>query len=449
MLTVPQYEAAAWLRIEEKTPYLAFELRNDDRSRAFFQTQVELIRSPLVLGLAVKRPEIADLPELADRADKIGWLSKRIQVNPVGESELFKIVFCSPNPNRAAAIANAVTDAYFRLRGQSEAERNQYVLELLQQEKASRASEVLRLRGDLQELAKQVMGSNPLAAKADAGANDNNPLADLRNRLIMVQVERAVLEAKVKAAERTIAAPKENSAAGYAGAGAGPARQELAPYEMALRDAMVASRIEESPEVKQQTARILAQQSKLREIEATAIQGVKDPDYIRVQAEIARAQKALEGLRREVRPRVEKETEATLIARRTEAQSAMAAKRSDELVGMRAEIRGQEILQRRIEEEYQKTLKEVKQASGSTLLLEFKRDELSQAEKVLELMSQRRIAASDGTRRSGPRFAADVGAAAERPDVQRPAEHAVGRFGRLVHAFARGDRLGTDHASRR
>ena len=116
---------------------------------------MELIRSPLVLGLAVKQPEIVDLPGLANRADKIGWLSKRIEVSPIGESELFKIHFSAPDPNHAANVVNAVTNAYFRLREQNETGRMQCVLELLQQEKANRASEVLHLRKDLEELAKQ------------------------------------------------------------------------------------------------------------------------------------------------------------------------------------------------------------------------------------------------------------------------------------------------------
>ena len=37
------------------------------------------------------------------------------------------------------------------------------------------------------------------------------------------------------------------------------------PHEIALRDALVASRTEEQPEVKQQAAMILVQEGKLRE----------------------------------------------------------------------------------------------------------------------------------------------------------------------------------------
>ncbi|MBN2580002.1 MAG: polysaccharide biosynthesis tyrosine autokinase [Pirellulales bacterium] len=382
LLSKPQYRAAAWLRIEEKTPFLAFETRNEDRSRAFFQTQVELIRSPMVLELAAKRPAIADIPELTDKASKIGWLSKWIQVAPVGESELFKIEFLDSDPRRAADAVNAVTDAYFRMRDQSDDERTRFVLELLRQEKEGRTNEVLRLREELRNLARQVTERNPLAAKTESGSNAEQSLADLRNRLIMAQVDGAVLEAKIKAAEAALSAPKGKSPAG-------PGRVTLTPHETALRDALVESRIEENPEVKRQGDQILAQQKKLREIEVLATQGAKDPDYLQLQTEIARARQVLEGLRARVRRRVEKETEATLLAKRSEVEMGKAAKWKEEIDVMRSELRGQEILKQRIEEEYHQTLKDAKQASGDTLLLEFKREELSRAERVMELISQR------------------------------------------------------------
>jgi hypothetical protein len=56
VLFEPQYETSAWLRTESRVPYVAFPPRED--SRRFVATQVELIRSPLVLGPVVSDPEI-------------------------------------------------------------------------------------------------------------------------------------------------------------------------------------------------------------------------------------------------------------------------------------------------------------------------------------------------------------------------------------------------------
>ena len=54
LLFKPAYEAAAWFKIEERTPFLAFETRDEGRSNTFFKTQIETIRSPMVLGPVIE-----------------------------------------------------------------------------------------------------------------------------------------------------------------------------------------------------------------------------------------------------------------------------------------------------------------------------------------------------------------------------------------------------------
>ena len=70
LLFEPVYEASALFQIDERTPYLAFESKEEGRSKLFFQTQIETIRSPMVLGPVVKRPEIAKAPEISGRSTR-------------------------------------------------------------------------------------------------------------------------------------------------------------------------------------------------------------------------------------------------------------------------------------------------------------------------------------------------------------------------------------------
>ncbi|MEX0713602.1 MAG: hypothetical protein WD278_14690, partial [Pirellulales bacterium] len=89
----PKYEASAWLQIEEKRPFIAFPA-SDSESKLFVQTQVELIKSPLVLGEVLANPKIARLPEVRAAADApFDWLSENLTVKPVGRSSLFQIAF--------------------------------------------------------------------------------------------------------------------------------------------------------------------------------------------------------------------------------------------------------------------------------------------------------------------------------------------------------------------
>jgi polysaccharide biosynthesis transport protein len=389
LLTKPQYDAAAWLRIEEKTPFLAYETRIDDRSRAFFQTQVEMIRSPVILDVAAQCPEIAALPGMAENTDKSSSLARRIQVNAVGESELFNIHFTDSDPSRAAAVVNAITTTYLALRDKSDSDRTQFVLELLVQDKTTRAAEVARLREALEAMARQVVGQNPLSTNTKADSDANRSLSELQNRLILAQVERTMLAAKLKAAEASATDAAGAGSALARGASAGPERAVLTPGEIELKDAITAALVEESPEVKQELASIITQQEKLRQIQSLAAQGEDDLDYIRIKAAIAAAQDTLEDLRDKARPRVEKQAEAQLVAKRAEARSATAIKHSDEIASMKSELEGRQTLERKMAEQYQQALKDARQASGDALLLEFKREELARAEKVVELISQR------------------------------------------------------------
>ena len=73
---------------------------------------MELMRSPLVLGPVVSRPEIAQVPEIRDQEAPIVWLGSKIKASRVGQSELVKISFEPAAPPTAARVVNAVVDTY-------------------------------------------------------------------------------------------------------------------------------------------------------------------------------------------------------------------------------------------------------------------------------------------------------------------------------------------------
>ncbi|MEI8372298.1 MAG: polysaccharide biosynthesis tyrosine autokinase [Planctomycetota bacterium] len=384
-LFVPQYEATAWFRMEEKSPFLAFQSREDVRVKEFFQTEVEMIRSPLVLGPVLKQAELAQLPEFQKAEDKIAWLVKQLQVKAVGQSDLFTIRFAGQKPASAAKIVNAIADSYFKLRNKNEVEHVKCVLDLLGGEKERRSQEVLRLREGLRELAKQVTGHDPYSAKADKEKTTSSPLAELQIRLIAAQVERTVSEARVKAVECEFLAVAASDAPAVA------KNTPLTEHEIAYRNAMVNKAIAEHAEVKQIAAIILTKQAKLANIEAVAVHGKENPIYERLQSEIVREQRAAESMRAEIRPRLEKEIELLLQARRIESAAAVFDKQREELSRLRADCKVREILEQTLQIEYAKGLKEVKLFSGESLELEFKRDELVRAEKVFELIAQRTL----------------------------------------------------------
>ena len=198
LLFEPVYEASAWFKIEEQTPYLAFASNDQGQWQSFFQTESETIHAPFVLDPVVQRPEIARVPEIARQADKVAWLGKQIKTQRMGQSQYFKILFSNPDPKAAADVVNAVTEAYFKLRDQSDTDRNQKVITLLAQEMDKWLKDVLRLRDNLRTMTKDAAGKDPFLGKMAVNRQQMHPLADLDTQLVKVEVDSAVLEAQKK-----------------------------------------------------------------------------------------------------------------------------------------------------------------------------------------------------------------------------------------------------------
>jgi polysaccharide biosynthesis transport protein len=113
-LFLPQgYESVAWLRVRDKSGmYGAGMGRDNAEYEAYRKTQVQLIKSPLVLMAALRRPGVNGLATLQAEEDKVGWLMRNVQVSAPMESEVLQVRLRGENPQEITAIVNAVTNAY-------------------------------------------------------------------------------------------------------------------------------------------------------------------------------------------------------------------------------------------------------------------------------------------------------------------------------------------------
>jgi succinoglycan biosynthesis transport protein ExoP len=358
LLFRPEYEAQAWLRIEEHTPYIAFESRDQNQNKLFVQTQRELIRSPLVIGPVLSRPEIARIPELVKQSDPITWLGKQVSVLAVGESELFRVVFSNPDAGNAARVVNAVIDSYFNLRDQDEAERVQRVIELLDQERDRRAGEVSRLREDVRELAKQTPGAEAGSLTAESDANNLRSLGELQSRIITTEVEQEVLQARIRALEEALKSQES----------------------LVAPEALVQRSVEDNPEVQDLKSQISLKRTQLRDIQDLTVRNDKDPNVQRLTRGIEQNEKALKELRIHLRQQAQEELRLY-----------SAGKRAEELANLRSELEARKITVKLLSDRYEQELKNVRQVSGDTLELEFKRAELARAEQVFGLIAERAL----------------------------------------------------------
>jgi polysaccharide biosynthesis transport protein len=142
----PKYEAAALLMIEDAAPWVAFDRVAGSQSQRYIQTQLELLRSPVVLEPVLSRSEITKLNELSGVEDQVKFLRDGISIKQIGGSELYNIAFTSPSPQAAANVVNAVIDVYMKMHLGDESQRSQRVVDILEEERRRRGLEVERLR---------------------------------------------------------------------------------------------------------------------------------------------------------------------------------------------------------------------------------------------------------------------------------------------------------------
>ncbi|GAF90827.1 unnamed protein product, partial [marine sediment metagenome] len=216
-LTPRQYEAHALLQIREKKPYLAFAERDNwDR---FVKTQLDLIRRPSLLAEVVSRdrhPEVAGIPELNEQTlverwlkwepDPIQRLQKKLQVTPVGGSDLLQISFTCRDSVHSMAVVNAVAQEYQKLlKGQGD-EQDVDLIERLEKERGLRTrpgGKVATAREKVRKLTEKAMGKNPFAAAPDPGLPVESPSVRLQDSLINAEASREVLKVEIKALEES------------------------------------------------------------------------------------------------------------------------------------------------------------------------------------------------------------------------------------------------------
>lgn len=353
---VPQYQASAWLRIEEHTPYLAFESQEArDHSKGFVQTQIELLRSPMVLRPVAAEPDVLSIPDLPDRTSPSEWLRRAIEIKAVGTSELHTVSFTCSQPKAAARVVNAVLDSYFRLRAAEQGQRIERVVKILDLERDSRAQEVETLRRAVRDMAKEVTGHDPYQTTPEGPTAEKQGLSDLANRLIAAEVEETVLRARAQVLEGL------------------PNQPPAAVSELETKHAVAAH-----PEVQQASAVLAEKQRWLSELQGKLTRGQDNPSYQRAQRELEHAKRTLEELTAVVREQVVEHLEGQ-----------RAGRFSEDVSSLKAELESKRVVREMLQERYEEELKEVRQAKGDTVTLKFRQEELARAEKVLDLISER------------------------------------------------------------
>lgn len=109
----PQYHATSLLKVDPNALEL-YGSSSQPGGTSFLQTYVELIRSPTVFSTAIEDENVSQLTRIRTSADPIQELAKVIQVSIRPNTTLIEVSMISTSAHEAAAIVNAVVDAFLR-----------------------------------------------------------------------------------------------------------------------------------------------------------------------------------------------------------------------------------------------------------------------------------------------------------------------------------------------
>lgn len=389
---VPKYEATALLMIEDVPEFVAFPVQqNLGQADRYIQTQLELLRGPVILEPVLGRAEIASMKELKGVVDRLEYLRDRLSIKQVGRSQLYNITYASPSSQDAANVANAVAAEYMNFHAGDDSQRSQHVIDILEEERRRRGLEVERLRKRVVDLAKEVTGRDPFANEVTDASRALSPVGSLFQSLTEADVEREIRRAELQSLLDSPALAQEHAAASglldleidnqEAIRTRQLAIQELAASIEKFKDQ--ATRYEKNPSVE------------------------TNPKYLALKDELAQRQKELAETKAKIR-------EATLAQRKektTEDQAQRVAQMKLQLKSLEAR---RELLAKRFDEQ----VKELQTGGGKSVELEFARAELEREEKVFEMIATRKVALQTELRapaRVELRHKADVPALAREP----------------------------------
>lgn len=363
---VPQYEAGALIMIQSDTPYIAFEngVENRDADR-YVQTQIELLRSPVVLMPVMGRPEIASMQELQAKVDPLKHLQSRLAINQVGRSELFVVRYTSPSAEDAASVANSVVMEYLRLQSQYDRDRTELVIDKLEKERLLRSTRVEQLRKRVVDLAKEITGRDPFGQGAVTDLNRAlSPASAIYQSLNEVDVNIEVLQAELQALQDApVVFPDQNQAS-------------------ALLDLEIANRTD----VRELVSSIAAIASEIAYVKSAPRRKIgetwqDDPNYQRLAKRSEEMKTKLDELKSVLRTelyRVRKEEQKSktqqLIADKTHELNTLTKKRS------------------LLADKFNEHLAQLKSGGAQSAQLEFAKAELEREERVFELIAARKLA---------------------------------------------------------
>jgi succinoglycan biosynthesis transport protein ExoP len=342
-----KFRAVALIRIRADRPNVLFK-DQDASFQTYRETQLALLKSPVVLNKALDQPIVAQTAEQAQRADPINWLRDEcLSVRFVG-GELIEIGAQHDDPRVAQGIANAVLDAYSSEVVDADRVERLDRLQKLERVVAEWEERAQRQRRNLRDLVER-LGTTDSQAVALHYQALLQQFGMLQTEWLRTELEKTKLQAQLRTAELQVQAE----------------RVELSPL-------LLEQAVEQEPSVQAELAKIRELEGKISNYEKV-LASPDDPKLVSMRADLQQARARLEQARQEARPRVEKTLRE------------MARQRlRDEIAYLQAQLANLGQQSESIRQDLEQKRKELVNTGRGSAELEFLRKELASAEQVYQ-----------------------------------------------------------------
>jgi len=196
-----KYTARTRFHVAARTPSILFPtLETSSDLSSYQRTQVELIKSQLVLDVVLKRPEVAALPSVLLQTEPVQWIEQQLLCE-FPAPEILRLSLSGKDPLELETLLSAIADAY--LNQVVNKEKNERLSKLSRLSEISKKWEddLSTKKGAYRERAKEAGSSDPQTlAFAHRLALDQ--LAGVKSDLLQSQHEIRKLEAELRIREK-------------------------------------------------------------------------------------------------------------------------------------------------------------------------------------------------------------------------------------------------------
>jgi len=158
-----QFEAQASLQIRSMKQRFLGDERQQNRYDEFVNTQLALMRSPIVLDKALDIAEVAKLPTILKQKDKRAWLQKKLRIRPDGRSEIVNVSIATDDESASEKIVNAIVDTYFTVIDDTARQTDNSMLNNLQGEKRQMGLQAQQLQNSIRQKTQQAAAQGAVA----------------------------------------------------------------------------------------------------------------------------------------------------------------------------------------------------------------------------------------------------------------------------------------------